>query len=316
MERSRCVFPAVKDVPVFATILHLVLSEWLPIWLFYVAYYTLLTESNTYLYLWYMDVNLADLSGLALQPSSTSQSMKGIETLGEYLFCVQNEMNMASWTLNLNYQGRCVSLRNDYNLLGLTNYFCLFVCCGLVISSICTVLWNEGSDICTGKYLATKWRFEKTRLFHCLAVVLVFMVVTCFLITAFVSGSTLKSGAPLVICTSDNDYFVLVVMGLFRCVSLSSFGKCTTCPLGNLKIFRPLNDNVDSFLNGKRTKGISEVDRKHQKPVFVQLICWDVHPHRSYSIKVRFKNINKNNRWIPNLRANMWHFSFEISNLQ
>eukprot|EP00434_Breviolum_minutum_P042345 symbB.v1.2.037686.t1/scaffold5634.1/size25136/2 len=46
-----------------------------------------------------------------------------------------------------------------------------------------------------GKYLATKWRFEKTQLFHCLAVALVFMVLACFLITAFVTGSTLKSAA-------------------------------------------------------------------------------------------------------------------------
>ena len=229
MERSRRVFPAVKDVPVLATILHLVLSEWLPIWLFYLGYYTLLTESTTYLYLWYMDVNLADLSGLALrQPSSTTRPMKGIETLGEYLFCVQNEMNMASWSLDINYQGRCVSFRGDYNLLGPTNYFCLCVCCGLVMSSICTVLWNKGSDICTGKYLATKWRFEKTQLFHCLAVALVFMVLACFLITAFVTGSTLKSAAPLVICTFVRMIALFWFCSVFvSCVNLYSFGKCT-----------------------------------------------------------------------------------------
>ena len=198
--RASTMVPGVSDMPVLATILHLVLSEWLPIWMFYFAYYTLMTETSSYLYLWYMDVELTSLSDLVatLDPD--------IQTLGEYFFCIQNEMNVASWSFDLSYVGTCVSLRGGYNLLAVANYSCLLLCCGLVLSSICLILWNDGSDICTGKYLATKWRFEKTRLSYCLAVLLVLMVIACFLVTAIVSGATLKTktylGAPL-----ENDWF-------------------------------------------------------------------------------------------------------------
>ena len=65
------------------------------------------------------------------------------------------------------------------------------------MSSLCLILWNDGSDICTGRYLATKWRYEKTRLFHCLAVMLLVLVVAGFLVTAIVSGATLKSQTHL-----------------------------------------------------------------------------------------------------------------------
>lgn len=171
-------------MPIFATVLHLILSEWLPIWIFYIANYTLLTETNTYLYLWYMDVELSEL---------TRHDIKGVQTLGEFVFCVQNEMNVASWSFDLNYQGKCVSLRGGYNLLGIVNYACLFACCGLVVSSICVILWNHGSDICSGKYLATKWNFERTRLFQCLAVLLLLILVITFIVTAIVSGTTLKT---------------------------------------------------------------------------------------------------------------------------
>eukprot|EP00438_Fugacium_kawagutii_P024920 Skav220096 [mRNA] locus=scaffold1991:68070:72579:+ [translate_table: standard] len=102
-------------------------------------------------------------------------------------------MNVASWSLDLNYEGKCVSLRGGYNLLGIVNYACLFACCGLVVSSICVILWNHGSDICSGKYLATKWNFERTRLFQCLAVLLLLIVVVTFIVTAIVSGTTLKT---------------------------------------------------------------------------------------------------------------------------
>lgn len=48
-------------------------------------------------------------------------------------------------------------------MLGIANYFCLFICCSLVASSVLVVLTTRGTDICTGKYLATKWDFEQLR---------------------------------------------------------------------------------------------------------------------------------------------------------
>ena len=76
----------------------------------------------------------------------------------------------------------------------------IFPCCYVVewwCPSLCLILWNDGSDICTGKYLATKWRYERTRLFHCLAVMLLVLVVAGFLVTAIVSGATLKAQTHL-----------------------------------------------------------------------------------------------------------------------
>lgn len=188
---AMCALPGVNDVPIFATVVHLVLSEWLPIWLFYFANYTLMTETTSYLYLWYTDVELSDLSDW--MATLSSKDAKRVENLGEYVFCVQNEMNIASWSFDLSYKGNCVSLRGGYNLLAVANYISLLLCCGVVVSSLCLILWNDGSDICTGRYLATKWRYEKTRLFHCLAVMLLVLVVAGFLVTAIVSGATLKS---------------------------------------------------------------------------------------------------------------------------
>ena len=192
---AMCALPGVSDVPIFATVVHLVLSEWLPIWLFYFANYTLMTETTSYLYLWYTDVELTDLSDW--MAALSSNGVKRVENLGEYVFCVQNEMNIASWSFDLSYIGNCVSLRGGYNLLAIANYISLLLCCGVVVSSLCLILWNDGSDICTGKYLATKWRYEKTRLFHCLAVMLLLLVVAGFLVTAIVSGATLKAQTHL-----------------------------------------------------------------------------------------------------------------------
>lgn len=192
---AMCALPGVNDVPIFATVVHLVLSEWLPIWLFYFANYTLMTETTSYLYLWYTDVELSDLSDW--MATLSSKDAKRVENLGEYVFCVQNEMNIASWSFDLSYKGNCVSLRGGYNLLAVANYISLLLCCGVVVSSLCLILWNDGSDICTGRYLATKWRYEKTRLFHCLAVMLLVLVVAGFLVTAIVSGATLKSQTHL-----------------------------------------------------------------------------------------------------------------------
>ena len=192
---AMCALPGVNDVPIFATVVHLVLSEWLPIWLFYFANYTLMTETTSYLYLWYTDVELSDLSDW--MATLSSKDAKRVENLGEYVFCVQNEMNIASWSFDLSYKGNCVSLRGGYNLLAVANYISLLLCCGVVVPSLCLILWNDGSDICTGKYLATKWRYEKTRLFHCLAVMLLVLVVAGFLVTAIVSGATLKSQTHL-----------------------------------------------------------------------------------------------------------------------
>ncbi|CAK9027135.1 unnamed protein product [Durusdinium trenchii] len=180
--------PPVHEVPVLATILHLVVSEWCPIWLFFIGHYSLLTDTTAYLYLWYTDVQV--------NQTAVDQEIRGAgaKTLGEYVFCVQNEVNFASWTLNVDYHGHCLDLEGGYNLLGIANYFCLFICCSLVASSVLVVLTTRGTDICTGKYLATKWDFEKTRLFRSLSILLLCGVLGCFLVTAYVSRSTLKSG--------------------------------------------------------------------------------------------------------------------------
>lgn len=169
----------VQHVPVLATILHLLFSEWLAIWTFWLGYYTLLTDSTAYLYLWYAEM-------------AADAELRGAETIGDYFFCVQNEINVASWSLDLNWKGKCVHLDGE-NLLGYANFACLALCFSLVGGSILFVLVSGDTDICSGKYLANKFDFEKTRFVRYLWLLLLFWVVGCCACTLYVSGTTLRS---------------------------------------------------------------------------------------------------------------------------
>ncbi|CAJ1345878.1 unnamed protein product [Effrenium voratum] len=132
--------------------IHMIAFEWLPLWIFWFGYNSLITSMTTYLMLWYVEIDLEN-KALLFPGIGDSLPRRGVDNLGEYVFCLQNDVNVASWSLDLNFRGICVEFDN-YNVLGVANYSCLLLCFVLVFGSMLAVLLSRGADLRTGKYLA------------------------------------------------------------------------------------------------------------------------------------------------------------------
>ncbi|CAJ1372053.1 unnamed protein product [Effrenium voratum] len=191
--RPRTMPCSVERVPLLATMIHMIAFEWLPLWIFWFGYNSLITSMTTYLMLWYVEIDLEN-KALLFPGIGDSLPRRGVDNLGEYVFCLQNDVNVASWSLDLNFRGICVEFDN-YNVLGVANYSCLLLCFVLVFGSMLAVLLSRGADLRTGKYLAGKWDFERNSFYRCLVILLLMSPLSCMACAAYVSGTTLRTRA-------------------------------------------------------------------------------------------------------------------------
>jgi len=113
-------------------------------------------------------------------------------TVGSFVNCVNNDVFNACWSLDVNFQGRCLPA-DGTNYIGFLNVGCILICLFVAVCPMGAVLLKGEVDICRGSYMACKWEFERSRFYHCAAYLLLAYTATTFALAFYVTSASLSS---------------------------------------------------------------------------------------------------------------------------
>eukprot|EP00440_Ansanella_granifera_P047965 gb/GFBE01051958.1/.p1 GENE.gb/GFBE01051958.1/~~gb/GFBE01051958.1/.p1 ORF type:complete len:284 (+),score=43.26 gb/GFBE01051958.1/:1-852(+) len=139
------------DHPCFSALVHLFTVESLPLYIFYFTFLDVLTAFWAFCYMWNIEAQM-------IKP-------------GHFNFCVLNDMWWAILYLTTDYQGECVDLQGT-NYGGWTHLGCVVICAGSMIYLSAKTLSRGGSDVCSGKFLASEWDAQESPIYSRIAMVM------------------------------------------------------------------------------------------------------------------------------------------------
>lgn len=147
-------------------ILHLLVAEALPFYIFYASFLDVMTSLEVYLYLWSME--------------ETSHRP------GQLQYCVTNDFWTAVFIPLSKYKGECIDLSDNH--IGYFNLGCVLICVFGILFTAWVVLKEGGSDVHSGQFFKALWKAQFRPVYKGIAIVMAIYLLIAFLYAFWKAG--------------------------------------------------------------------------------------------------------------------------------